>query len=154
MSALELSATAVSLWKDNASHWDETIGPEGNKYWKVLQVPVLDRLLGTAIRACGHKGCRALELATGNRLGARWLADNGATSVMATDASENMLQLSQKYIAQGQNITFRKLDVTSDEDFEQLIGELANKVSPLTSRTSDKRDQSLHGELKTYNPHS
>lgn len=140
MSAPELSATAVSLWEDNANYWDETMGPGGNKYWKVLQVPVLERLLGGVIRACGSKGCRALELATGNGLGARWLADNGATSVVATDASENMLQLSQKHIAQGQNITLRRLDVTSDEDFEQLISEMADTVSLLADENCDKRE--------------
>lgn len=139
MSAPELSATAVSLWEANANYWDDRMGPEGNKYWKVLQVPVLDRLLGGVIRACGSKGCRALELATGNGLGARWLADNGATSVLATDASDRMLQLSGKYILQAQNITLRKLDVTRDEDFEELIGELAKTVSFLINDSCDER---------------
>ncbi|KAK3316966.1 S-adenosyl-L-methionine-dependent methyltransferase [Apodospora peruviana] len=118
MSAPDLRAEALATWEANASHWDQTMGRDGNKYWQVLQVPSLQRMLGDKL-----PGAEALELATGNGLGARWLAANGAASVLATDGSNKMLQLAEKHISAegGDVISLAKLDVTSDEDFDGLV---------------------------------
>ncbi|KAK3349104.1 S-adenosyl-L-methionine-dependent methyltransferase [Lasiosphaeria hispida] len=118
MSAPALAGDALSRWETCATFWDETIGRDGNKYWKVLQEPCLGRLLG------GHlakPAAAALELATGNGLCARWLADRGA-SVLATDGSSNMLELAKSHMS-GRGIELRRLDVTRAEEFEGLLGE-------------------------------
>lgn len=124
MSAPALAGDALSRWETCATFWDETIGRDGNKYWKVLQEPCLGRLLG------GHlakPAAAALELATGNGLCARWLADRGA-SVLATDGSSNMLELAKSHMS-GRGIELRRLDVTRAEEFEGLLGEVRQGVS-------------------------
>lgn len=118
-------------------YWDESIGKDGNKYWRILQEPSLGRLLGDRLRdpALGGK-VKALDLATGNGLCARWLAAQGA-DVLATDGSENMLERVRAYVAaagedsenKGRIIAVRKLDVTSPADFEALVEEQKSSVS-------------------------
>lgn len=123
----ELASEALASWEANATYWDAAMGLEGNKYWKVLQVPCLERMLGDKLNS--PEGFTALDLATGNGLGARWLAKHGASSVLATDGAEEMLKLARGYLdktseQEGEReIKFRRLDVTRDEDFEELLGE-------------------------------
>ncbi|KAK4240092.1 ribosomal protein L11 methyltransferase [Achaetomium macrosporum] len=116
-----LSANALESWETNAEYWDAAITKAGNKYWRRLQEPCLTRLLGPTLRTTA--GCRALDLATGNGLCARWLARNGASSVLATDGSYEMLRLAeahQQTEEESGNVRFRKLDVTSRADFGLL----------------------------------
>jgi 2-polyprenyl-3-methyl-5-hydroxy-6-metoxy-1,4-benzoquinol methylase len=119
------SARAVASWEANAAHWDSTITADGNKYWRRLQEPSLTRLLTPSLTKSG--GCKALDLATGNGLCARWLARSGARSVLATDASENMLALARGHCEGGteqeRGIRFRQVDVTSRGDLEALAAE-------------------------------
>lgn len=88
MSHPTLAAEALSKWDAIASYWDAGIGRDGNKYWRALQEPCLRRMLGAHL---AKPGCRALDLATGNGLCARWLKAQGAAEVVATDGSEDML---------------------------------------------------------------
>ncbi|KAK0707857.1 S-adenosyl-L-methionine-dependent methyltransferase [Lasiosphaeris hirsuta] len=118
MSAPELASDALSRWENCAAFWDQTIGRDGNKYWKVLQEPCLGRLLGDHLA----KPAAALELATGNGLCARWLADRGA-SVLATDGSDNMLEIARGHMA-GRDVELRRLDVTRADEFEGLAREI------------------------------
>ncbi|KAL7793077.1 S-adenosyl-L-methionine-dependent methyltransferase [Trichoderma ceciliae] len=124
MSAPNLSQETLSTWETNAEFWDSGIGEQGNKYWKKLQEPSLQRLLGPSL---SKQGCAALELATGNGLGARWLADNGAASIIATDGTFGMLEQAKKYMnaQRAGKITFRKLDVTDANDFAPLVEKAA-----------------------------
>ncbi|KAM0258571.1 hypothetical protein ACHAQJ_003742 [Trichoderma viride] len=124
MSALHLSQEAISSWETNAEVWDSGIGEQGNKYWKRLQEPSLRRLLGPSLR---KPGCAALELATGNGLCARWLAHNGAASIIATDGTSGMLEQAKKYMnaERAEKISFRKLDVTDANDFVPLVEKAA-----------------------------
>ncbi|KAK1249326.1 hypothetical protein MKX07_002842 [Trichoderma sp. CBMAI-0711] len=124
MSASNLAREALSTWETNAEFWDSTIGETGNKYWKRLQKPSLQRLLGPALT---KKSCSALELATGNGLCARWLADNGASSIIATDGTLGMLQQANKYMDEDKagKISYRKLDVTEEGDFAPLVEKAA-----------------------------
>lgn len=106
-----------SSWIENAAWWDDTIGADGNKYWKKLQKPSLERLVPIT------PGCKALDLATGNGLVARWLASKGA-SVTAADGSETMIERATQRSAtngDGSRISFQVLDVTYPEEFETFL---------------------------------
>ncbi|KAK5653837.1 hypothetical protein OQA88_7997 [Cercophora sp. LCS_1] len=121
MSAPHLAPEALTAWNDLATFWDAAIGKDGNKYWRKLQEPSLTRLLGDKL---AQPNCRALELATGNGLVARWLAARGA-NVVATDGSEAMVKVArargdEEGIAegdQGGEIRYRVLDVARGEDY-------------------------------------
>lgn len=111
---------SVASWKTNAAYWDDGIGQHGNNYWKRLQQPALERMIpfqsGTETRA--------LELATGNGLVARWLASKGA-SVLATDISTEMLELAarREMPEHTGRISYLQLDVTDPRE----LGELAEQ---------------------------
>lgn len=127
---MSLSARAIASWDANAAYWDAAIGPDGNKYWRRLQEPSLARLLGRHLRGGGRSPARrALDLATGNGLCARWLARSGAASVLATDASAAMLDVARARVGDGDEedgkIAFRKVDVTSEADLDALVAEEA-----------------------------
>ncbi|KAK3375683.1 S-adenosyl-L-methionine-dependent methyltransferase [Lasiosphaeria ovina] len=122
----DLRQPALAVWTAIASYWDANIGASGNKYWTRLQEPCLTRLLGTHL---ARPGCRALDLATGNGLCARWLAARGAAAVVATDGSGAMLELAARRVAEDGDlgvkgrakIALRKLDVTEPADFDKLV---------------------------------
>ncbi|RYP21551.1 hypothetical protein DL765_002187 [Monosporascus sp. GIB2] len=115
MSALSFHQESIESWDANAEFWDNGVGEQGNKYWKVLQLPTLKRMIQV------KPGSKALDLATGNGLAARWLASEGA-SVLATDGSEKMLERAElrHSAAFGDNISYRQLDVTDIAAFEAL----------------------------------
>ncbi|KAI3319137.1 S-adenosyl-L-methionine-dependent methyltransferase [Xylariaceae sp. AK1471] len=108
--ASALHEESIAAWGTNAAYWDDGIGQNGNKYWKRLQQPVLERMIPF------HPGkeTRVLELATGNGLVARWLASKGA-SVLATDVSKEMLELAgrREMPEHKGKIVYRQLDATS-----------------------------------------
>ncbi|KAJ5980356.1 S-adenosyl-L-methionine-dependent methyltransferase [Penicillium waksmanii] len=109
-------------WEAMAAAWDEGMGDEGNQYFSALELPVLKRLVNIRPEA------RGLDLATGNGLVARWLAQEGA-SVLATDGSEAMLERARARTAlwyeRGQlpqgKIAFDILDVTDNESWKKMI---------------------------------
>ncbi|KAI0541440.1 S-adenosyl-L-methionine-dependent methyltransferase [Xylaria digitata] len=104
-----LHEESIASWKTNAAYWDQGIGQDGNKYWKRLQLPALERMIP-------QTEARVLEFATGNGLVARWLASKGA-SVLATDVSTEMLEIAASREMPGHQgkISYRQLDVTSSE---------------------------------------
>ena len=110
----------MQSWETNAEYWDNGIGEHGNVYWKVLQLPTLKRMIDI------RPGNKALDLATGNGLAARWLASEGA-SVLATDGSTGMLENAKLRHAAAcdADISYRRLDVTKRADFEALKGDPA-----------------------------
>ncbi|AEO64713.1 uncharacterized protein THITE_2010931, partial [Thermothielavioides terrestris NRRL 8126] len=148
-----LNARALAAWETNAANWDVAITQHGNKYWKRLQEPSLSRLLGARLASSsssssqsgsgsdggdsGGKGCRALDLATGNGLCARWLLAKGAGFVLATDATAEMLRIARGYHdrasaergagGEGEGgeakMRFRRVDVTSEADLAALAAE-------------------------------
>lgn len=109
-------------WEDLAASWDEGMGDEGNQYFSALELPALKRLVNIRPES------RALDLATGNGLVARWLAQEGA-SVLATDGSRAMLERARARTAiwyeRGQlseeKIAFDLLDVTDNEAWKKMI---------------------------------
>ncbi|TQW00832.1 methyltransferase type 11 [Cordyceps javanica] len=124
MSHRNLSRAALQTWEASAAAWNESVGRDGNLYWKALQAPCLDRLLADHLDAHRNRGggtaCRALELSTGNGIGARWLAARGA-HVTATDGSAGMLEGARSHGDADGRITYGKLDVTEEADFVSLI---------------------------------
>ncbi|KAL2265231.1 hypothetical protein VTJ83DRAFT_6331 [Remersonia thermophila] len=132
-SSSSLAAQALSSWDANAAYWDGAITREGNKYWRRLQEPSLARLLAPTFARAGR--LRALELATGNGLGARWLAaklaalsgggERAVSEVLATDGSGEMLKVARGYHEdrEGVAVRWRKVDVTSEEDLATLATE-------------------------------
>ncbi|KAH6613630.1 S-adenosyl-L-methionine-dependent methyltransferase [Chaetomium sp. MPI-SDFR-AT-0129] len=117
-----LGPEAIASWDVNAAYWDASITKDGNKYWRRLQEPCLARFLEPFLPSGG----RVLDLATGNGLCARWLADKLQESggepgeVVATDASEGMLGVARGYGNRDGRITFRRVDVTSGEELKGL----------------------------------
>ncbi|XWW93933.1 hypothetical protein V2A60_001872 [Cordyceps javanica] len=132
MSHRNLSRAALQTWEASAAAWNESVGRDGNLYWRALQAPCLDRLLADRLDAHHSRGggggggggggtaCRALELSTGNGIGARWLAARGA-HVTATDGSAGMLEGARSHGDADGRITYGKLDVTEEADFVSLI---------------------------------
>ncbi|KAI1120844.1 S-adenosyl-L-methionine-dependent methyltransferase [Nemania abortiva] len=120
VSTSTLHDEAVAAWITNAGYWDNGIGQEGNKYWKRLQQPALERMVPFQ----SETKTRVLELATGNGLVARWLADKGA-SVLATDVSTEMLEIAalREMPQHKGKISYRQLDVTDPEALDALAAE-------------------------------
>lgn len=116
---------SLASWSTNAAHWDERMGHDGNLYWKVLLEPTLERFLGQHLQP----GARALDIATGNGVCARWMAAHGA-EVIATDGAPQMLAVAKKH-AGGEKIDFRQLDVTDQDAFNDVI-DVAAKVRELS----------------------
>ncbi|KAI1311856.1 S-adenosyl-L-methionine-dependent methyltransferase [Xylaria venustula] len=112
-----LHEESVASWTTNAAYWDNGI-QDGNKYWTCLQRPALERMIPFGSQT------QVLELATGNGLVARFLADKGAT-VLATDISDEMLNLAKrrKNPQHQGKISYRKLDITSSEELSELARE-------------------------------
>ncbi|KAK2761226.1 hypothetical protein FQN54_001748 [Arachnomyces sp. PD_36] len=109
-------------WNINAAFWDELMGDGGNDYFTDLELPALERM--SAIQG----GERALDLATGNGLVARWLAAQGAGSVIGTDGSEKMVEHARKrgVAAYGEDtaggkMSYQVLDVTDEKALEEFI---------------------------------
>ncbi|KAI0438416.1 S-adenosyl-L-methionine-dependent methyltransferase [Xylaria telfairii] len=112
-----LHEESVASWRTNAAYWDNGIGQDGNKYWKRLQQPTLERMIPFQ----SEREMRVLELATGNGLVARWLASNGV-SVLATDVSPEMLELAarREMPEHKGKISYSQLDATSSEALNAL----------------------------------
>jgi 2-polyprenyl-3-methyl-5-hydroxy-6-metoxy-1,4-benzoquinol methylase len=133
-STSSVAAASLDSWRSNADFWNEGIGADGNMYWKHLQEPALDRMLGANLARPG--GARALELATGNGLCARWMAARGAR-VLATDGAEEMLgnartrwEEARKIREGGEGggeVEFARLDVTEGAEWEAFLDRLAGE---------------------------
>jgi len=131
------AAESLDSWHQNATYWDDAVGADGNMYWSVLQEPTLAKLFAAHLPAAAPGARRALDLATGNGLCARWMARRGA-NVVATDGTDGMLDKARARWAEEQaragseaaasgDIEFAKLDVTEPADFEALIARLGGE---------------------------
>jgi SAM-dependent methyltransferase len=109
-------------WNVNAAYWDETMG-EGNDFVEVLIWPPVRRLLAL------QPGARVLEIACGNGLYARKLADLGA-DVVATDFAPEMIARAQaRPSSTAGKVEYRVLDAT-DEAALLALGERASGERP------------------------
>ncbi|EDN04430.1 predicted protein [Histoplasma mississippiense (nom. inval.)] len=122
------NAEALTAWDLNASFWDQHMGYEGNDYYRIVELPSLERT------AAVKPGDRALDLATGNGLVARWLASKGAR-VIATDGSQAMIDHAKQRStnANGENvnsISYQILDAPSTQSFENFIAKETAEEGP------------------------
>ena len=104
--------SAQEAWNANADYWDEKVG-EGNVYQIKLIAPAMERYLGEV------RGQRVLELACGNGLFARRLAELGAI-VIATDFSEGMLTTARKRSPGHTSLEYQLLDATSPAQLDAI----------------------------------
>lgn len=121
----------LATWDKIADDWDEMMGSDGNDYWKIIELPVLERMVET------KAGERALDLATGNGLVARWLRRGGA-NVTATDGSSAMLEAAKRRDGEtspgpddGGSISYRVLNITDPRAFDDFANAELSTVDSL-----------------------
>lgn len=96
-----------AAWNANAAFWDARMG-EGNDFVNVLIWPAVQRLLPIT------PGMHVLDIACGNGLTSRRLADQGAT-VVAADFAEALIDLArQRSTAHGARIAYHVVDATDE----------------------------------------
>ncbi|KAH8430745.1 class I SAM-dependent methyltransferase [Aspergillus melleus] len=131
MDLTDIKTKALVAWENHAKAWDEQMGDDGNSYFSALELPILERMV------LKYKSARALDLATGNGLVARWLAREGA-SVVATDASRPMLERARARteswyqdgrLSREQKISFETLNAASMDAWEEFISQSLTPVS-------------------------
>lgn len=98
-------AETRAAWEANAAYWDERMG-EGNDFVNVLIWPAVARLLPVA------PGWRVLDIACGNGLTARRLADAGALVVACDFATAMIDHARQRSTAYTERITYHVTDAT------------------------------------------
>lgn len=102
-------------WERNAQFWDERMG-EGNDWLELLEMPAILRLLQV------QAGERILDIACGNGLTSRRLADLGA-QVTAFDFSTNLIAYAQERSREyAGRIQYHVIDAT-DETALLTLGE-------------------------------
>ena len=95
-------------WNENAAFWDERMG-EGNDFVQVLVWPATERLLEL------RPGERVLDVACGNGLTSRRLAEDGA-HVVAIDSAEEMTRHARRRTVQhADRVRYLVLDATDEK---------------------------------------
>ena len=109
------NAETRAAWNANAAFWDARMG-EGNDFVNVLLWPAEQRLLPVTPQM------RVLDIACGNGLTSRRLAEQGAI-VVAADFAEALIELArQRSTAYGARIAYHVVDAT-DEAALLALGE-------------------------------
>jgi 2-polyprenyl-3-methyl-5-hydroxy-6-metoxy-1,4-benzoquinol methylase len=109
----ELAVETQRIWNHNARWWDERMG-EGNDWHTRLIAPAVKGLLG--LRA----GERVADLACGNGLLAREMAQSGGR-VVACDFSAEFLECARaRSAAGGEAIEYRMMDLADREQVATL----------------------------------
>jgi 2-polyprenyl-3-methyl-5-hydroxy-6-metoxy-1,4-benzoquinol methylase len=103
----DLLAESREIWDANAEAWDARIGGGGG--WQTtLMAPVIERMLDL------RTGERVLDIACGNGILARRLAQLGAT-VVASDFSPRLIELAQRRTAENADrIQYHVADATDE----------------------------------------
>jgi 2-polyprenyl-3-methyl-5-hydroxy-6-metoxy-1,4-benzoquinol methylase len=109
----ELASESQRIWNQNARWWDARMG-EGNHWHKGLIAPAVNRLLN--VRSAEV----VVDLACGNGLFARALAQNGAR-VLACDFSSEFLACARARSAEyGDRIEYRLMDLADPDQLATL----------------------------------
>lgn len=99
-------------WNANAAYWDQRMG-EGNDFFTMLVWPAVERLLAVS------EGMRVLDVACGNGLTSRRMAEAGAR-VTAVDFAQDLLALAETRGNPGGRIEYRLADATNEQDLLAL----------------------------------
>lgn len=109
----ELNAENREIWEINAAFWDQRMA-DGNEFQRFLVGPATERLLEL------RPGESVLEVACGNGVMARRLADLGA-KVVACDFVPSLIELArQRSQERGDEIDYRVIDATAPEQLLSL----------------------------------
>ena len=104
--------TNNKYWEELAEDWDNRMGEVGNDFHQNMIRPATLRML------LPKSGERIIDIACGNGIFSRYLAERGV-EVVAFDYSPAMIENAKKRCADfSENITFSVADAT---DYEQLI---------------------------------
>ncbi|KAI9777763.1 MAG: hypothetical protein M1839_008558 [Geoglossum umbratile] len=106
--------TNLDSWDTNAASWDSYMGPNGNHFVTYLELPSLSSLLSP------RPGEHALDLATGNGLVARWLAEQGC-AVSASDGSAEMVRIARDRV--GEDVRWSVVNLADEAAFGPLVRE-------------------------------
>lgn len=101
-----------AAWEANAEVWDAKMGDEGNDFFQILQWPVLTEFLEVESWPRLSAPPRVLDIACGNGLTSRKLAELGA-NVTAFDFSANLIELA-KTRPQAARIAYHVVDATDE----------------------------------------
>ena len=129
------SQAPLASWETFAPSWDKGMGDEGNDYFRFLELPILEKLVDRPQGSC------ALDLATGNGLVARWLAEK-SDSVIATDGAVAMIEYAKARTESTQHadkISFHHLDVTSESSWNAFMA-LEASYTVSSYLTSDENE--------------
>lgn len=110
----ELNQETRQAWDANAEVWDAKIGDDGNDFFNILCWPTLASLLN--LQPDSH----ILDIACGNGLTTRRLAENGA-HVTAFDFSPTLIEFAKKRLANYQSQTsLHVIDATNEAQLLSL----------------------------------
>jgi ubiquinone/menaquinone biosynthesis C-methylase UbiE len=128
-----LAKQALEVWETNAQCWDDTMRAGGNDYWTALEMPALRQMVEL------KEGENALDLATGNGLVARWLIEEGCSTVLATDGSMTMIDYALKRTSEWAKtdgnrhegkVVFEHLNLVDHDEIDRFVRkECETKVS-------------------------
>ena len=104
-----LNKETQDAWDANAKIWDARMGEEGNDFFQILQWPAIASLLDI------QPAHRILDIACGNGLTARKVAEFGAT-VTAFDFSAELIELARSRPNPENRVTYQILDATDEND--------------------------------------
>jgi SAM-dependent methyltransferase len=111
-----------AAWEANAEIWDARMGDEGNDFFRILQWPVMTEFLGVERWSQTGAPPQILDIACGNGLTSRKLAELGAR-VTAFDFSAELIQFA-KARSHSASIMYHVVDAT-DEKALLALGERA-----------------------------
>jgi len=100
-------------WDANAEIWDTRMGDEGNDFFRILQWPIIISFLDV------QPDWHILDIACGNGLTSRKLADLGAT-ITAFDFSSELVKLAKARPNPGSRITYHNIDATNESSLLTL----------------------------------
>jgi 2-polyprenyl-3-methyl-5-hydroxy-6-metoxy-1,4-benzoquinol methylase len=140
-----LVQSTQAAWEEKAAFWDGQMG-DGNQFHRVLVGPSVERLLGI------RPGERVLDVACGNGVMSRWLAQLGAT-VVACDFSPTFLERARaRDDDQADKINYHLVDATDSTQLLALgVGQFDAAVCTMALHDIPTIDPLLHalGQLLT-----
>jgi len=108
-----------NAWNLNAAIWDSVMGIEGNVFFRQLQLPYILEYLGWD-SSKNLEGKKVLDLACGNGILARKLADLGAM-VVGIDFSSELIKLAEGHSPLNNKISYYVVDLTNQDEINPFM---------------------------------